>query len=130
MNRDGTFSMFGPPNPNLKFQYQHVQVGPSIDAPAIDALISTLSTMLSTEPGLVNGEWYRDCRPAIVDGGAIIDALEQAAGNNIINMRRTIPYARIRSWKLNWFTSSFVMHSENERNQTLLAAYYLDLMKR
>ena len=68
MNRDGTFSMFGPPNPNLKFQYQHVQVGPSINAPAIDALISTLSTMLSTEPGLVNGEWYRDCRPAIVDG--------------------------------------------------------------
>jgi len=130
MNRDGTFSMFGSANPNLKFQYQHVQVGPPIDAPATNALISALSTILSTEPNLVNGEWYRDCRPAIVDGGAIIYALEQAAGNNVINMQRTIPYAPIRPWKLNWITSSFVMHSENERNQTLLAAYYLDLKKR
>jgi len=130
MNRDGTFSIFGPSNPNLTFIYQHVQVGPPIDAPVIDALIAALSTLLSTEPGLVNGEWYRDCRPAVVDGGAIIDSLEQAVGNQAVIMHRTIPYAPIRPWKLNWITSSFVMHSGNERNQTLLAAYYLDLIKR
>jgi hypothetical protein len=62
-----------------------------------------------------------------VDAGAIVADLQAADPRPIL---RTRPYAVIRKWPLNWFTSSFVMHSAHERNQTLLAGYYLDLLVR
>ncbi len=127
MNQDGTFILFGHPNDGLQFQYFTVQVGPPQDAPLIDAFIASLSTLLSVTPALVNGNWYRDCRPAIVDAGAIIADLEVADPRPILRRR---PYAPLLTWKQNWITSSFIMHSQNERNQTLLAAYYLDLLAR
>ncbi len=127
VDRDGTFTPFGPPDPPMQFQYYAVQVGPPQDAPILDALIAALSTMLSTEPALVNGQWYRDCRPAVVDAGAIIYDMQVSAPSKII---RTHPYSPIRPWKQNWITSSFIMHSQNERNQTILASCYLDLQSR
>jgi hypothetical protein len=126
-DRDGTFTLFGLPDDGLQFQYHFVHVGPPRDAPILDALIAALSTSLSTEPALVNGEWFRDCRPAIVDAGAIVADLEASDPRPIVRSR---PHAPLRPWRLNWFTSSFIMHSHNERNQTLLAAYYLDLLDR
>ena len=71
IDRDGTFTPFGPPNPELHFQYHGVQVGPPQDAPILDALIAALSTLLSTGPSLVNNQWYRDCRPAVVDAAGV-----------------------------------------------------------
>jgi hypothetical protein len=127
IDRDGTFTPFGPPDPELSFQYHTIRVGPPRDAPILDTLIASLSTLLSTEPNLINGEWFRDCRPAIVDAGAIVFDMQTTKPAPIL---RTHPYAPIRPWKLNWITSSFVMHSQNERNQTLLASYYLDLQSR
>jgi predicted acylesterase/phospholipase RssA len=127
---DGVMTLFGPPDDSLQFPYSFVRVGPPRDAPVLDATIAALSTMLSTEPvqiGTGQKDWYRDCRPAIVDAGAIVADLEARDPRPIL--RRT-PYAPIRPWKLNWFTSSFIMHSQNERNQTLLAAYYLNLQQR
>jgi predicted acylesterase/phospholipase RssA len=126
-DRDGTFTLFGPPDDDLQFQYHFVHVGPPRDAPILDALIAALSTLLSTEPASVNGEWFRDCRPAIVDAGAIVADLEASDPRPIL---RSQPHTPLRSWALNWFTSSFIMHSHNERNQALLAACYLDLLDR
>jgi predicted acylesterase/phospholipase RssA len=127
MDQDGTFTLFGRPDDGLQFQYQYVHVGPPQDTLVIDALIAALSTLLSTEPARVNGQWYRDCRPAIVDAGAIINDLEIADPRLI---RRFRPYAPIRPWKLNFITSPFIMHSQHERNHTLLTASYLDLFNR
>jgi hypothetical protein len=83
--------------------------------------------MLSTEPVLIGDETYRDSRPAIVNAAAIVSDLHQSEPSLIL---RNEPYAPIRPWKRNWFTSSFIMHSQNERNQSLLAEYYLDLKVR
>lgn len=127
IDKDGTFSLFGKPDDNLQFDYQYVHIGPPQDAPILDASIAALSTLLSTSPGRINGEWYRDCRPAICDAGAIISDLESGNPNPI---QRSSPYTPIRAWKLNTITSSFIMHSQNERNQYLLASYYLDLRDR
>jgi len=127
---DAVFTLFGPEDAALQFQYQWARVGPPRDAPILDALVAALSTMLSTEPVQIGPgakDWFRDCRPAIVDAGAIVHDLA-AADPRPISRRR--PHAPIRPWKLNWFTSSFIMHSHNERNQTLLVAYYLDLVQR
>jgi hypothetical protein len=126
-DRDGTFTLFGPPDDDLQFQYHFVHIGPPRDAPILDALMAALSTLLSTEPAPVNGEWFRDCRPAIVDAGAIVADLEASDPRPIL---RSPPHTPLRSWTLNWFTSSFIMHSHNERNQALLATYYLDLQDR
>ncbi len=132
MDRDGTFTLLGPADERLQFQYHAVRVGPPRDAPVSEALIAALSTLLSTEPVWVRardggGQWLRDARPAIVDAGAIVADLEAGAPRPIV---RTRPHAPIRPWALNWITSSFIMHSANERNQTLLAAHYLDLLAR
>ncbi len=97
------------------------------DAPISDALIAALSTLLSTSPAQVNGAWYRDCRPAFSDAGAMIADLEAADPHPI---QRQSPYTPIRTWQLNTLSSSFIMHSQNERNQHLLASYYLDLRDR
>ncbi len=130
---EGLFTLLGPADEALQCLYGFTHVGPPRDAPILDATLAALSTMLSTEPVLVSAgagqpaQWLRDCRPAIVDAAAIVADLEAADPRPIL---RTPPYAPIRSWKLNWFTSSFIMHSQNERNQTLLAAHYLDLLER
>ncbi len=127
MDHDAVLTMFGPPDESLQCDYQFVHIGPPQDAPLLDALIAGLSTLLSTDTVQVNGQWYYDCRPAISDAGAIVFDLQASDPRPI---QRTIPYTRIRPWKLNWFTSSFVMHSANERNQALLADDYLDLQAR
>jgi hypothetical protein len=126
MDHDGVMTMFGQPDDSLQFDYQFVHVGPPQDAPILDAILAGLSTLMSTDTVKVNGQYYYDCRPAISDAGAIVDDLQAGDPRPIL---RTRPYTRIRPWKLNWFTSSFVMHSANERNQALLAEAYLQLRK-
>ena len=133
MDGQGAFTLFGPDEPSLQFQYPWLRIGPPRDARAVDALVAALSTMLSTEPTLVAtethpaGEWFRDCRPAIVDAGALVADLE--AGDPL-PVLRTQPHVPIRSWKLNWITSPFIMHSKSERNHVLLTACYIDLLDR
>jgi hypothetical protein len=127
LDRDATFTLFGPPDDGMQFLYPWIRVGPPADAPVIDAAVAALSTMLSTEPAAVNGEWYRDCRPAIADAGAIVADLEAGSPRRILRRR---PHTPPRDWKINWITSSFVMHANHERNQPLLAAAYLDLLDR
>ncbi len=127
MDRDGTFTAFGPPNPDLKFHYHAVQVGPPKVASMIDAVTAALSTVLSTEPTCIGNDCYRDCRPAIVNAAAIVSDLHRSDPSLIL---RNEPHAPIRPWKRNWITSSFIMHSQNERNQALLAETFLDLKTR
>jgi predicted acylesterase/phospholipase RssA len=146
LDHDGTLTLFGPLAEQLQCPYHHVRVGPPRDAPILDAAIAALSTMLSTVPtwvpGLASvaaetasqdasrsseGGWFRDARPAIADAGAIVADLEAADRRPIL---RTRPYVPIRLWRQNWITSSFIMHSQHERNQTLLTSYYLDLLDR
>ncbi len=127
LDRDGTLTLFGPPDESMQFLYPWVRVGPPADAPVVEAAIAALSTMLSTQPAMVNGEWYRDCRPAIADAGAIVADLEAGSPRRILRRR---PHTPPRDWKVNWITSSFVMHANHERNQPLLAATYLDLLER
>jgi predicted acylesterase/phospholipase RssA len=127
MDRDAIFTMFGPPDDSLQGDYQFVHVGPPHDAPLPDAVIAAVSTLLSTSPTPVDGKWVYDCRPAIVDAGAIVADLEATDPRPIL---RTRPHAVIRPWPLNFVTSSFIMHSQHERNQALLADYYLDLLRR
>lgn len=133
IDEDGVLTWLGPPDDSAQFAYEHVRIGPPRDAILVDALQAALSTMLSTSPVWLPGrdgrpgQWLRDARPAVVDAGAILADLEAAEPRPIL---RTRPHAPIRPWKVNWITSSFIMHSQNERNQTLLAAYYLDLVER
>lgn len=126
-DQDGTFSIFGPPDPELQFVYTWVRVGPPQDAPLVDALIAALSTSLSTEPAQVKGSLYRDCRPAINDASAIIADLEANSPRSIIVRP---PHTPAPPWRLNWITSSFIMHRHHERNQAILARYYTDLLER
>jgi len=125
LNHDAILTMFGPPDPNMQFQYDFVHVGPPQDAPLLDAVIASLSTLLSTAPIQVNGEWVWDCRPAISSLAAFAADLDSTGP-----ILRRQPYTPVRPWRLNWFTSSFVMHSQSEQNQNLLAEYYLDLFQR
>lgn len=127
LDQDGTLTLFGRPDEALQFQYHFVHVGPPQDAPLLDAMTAALSTLLSTGPAQVNGGWYRDCRPAIVDAGAMVADLEGVSPRQIVRRR---PHAPLRNWKLNFLTSSFIMHSQHERNQALLSSYYLDLLDR
>ena len=127
INRDAIFTMFGPPDDSLQCDYQFTHVGPPQDAPLVDAVIAAVSTLLSTSPSTVIGQYVYDCRPPIVDAGAMVADLETSDPRPIL---RTRPHTRIRTWKLNFITSSFIMHSQHERNQTLLADYYLDLLRR
>ncbi len=127
MNEDAVLCLFGRESANLSFQYGFVQVGPPKDAVILDALIASLSTMLSTEPAVVNGAYYRDARPGIVDLGAMISDLEKYPPACIV---RSHPHAKVRPWKLNTITSSFIMHSHHEQNQPYLTSYYLDLKRR
>jgi predicted acylesterase/phospholipase RssA len=126
-DQDGTFTLFGPPHPELQFEYSWVRVGPPQDAPVVDALIAAVSTSLSTEPAVVNGSFYRDCRPAINDACAIVSDLEASSPRSIW----TLPtYTPPPPWRLNWITSSFIMHRHHEHNQAMLARYYTDLLER
>jgi len=127
MDHDGRFIPFGPLQEAFQFQYFTKHIGPPKDAPLVDALMAALSTMLSTEPVLIHGDWQRDCRPAIVNAAAIVADMQDCDPRNIL---RSTPHAPIRPWKQNWLTSSFIMHSQNERNQVLLAEAYLDLRAR
>lgn len=127
VDRDAIFCMYGPPDDSLQCDYPFIHIPPPQDAPLLDALIAGLSTRLSTDAHAVNGAWRYDCRPSIVDAGAIVADLEAADPRPILRAR---PHAAIRRWPLNWITSSFVMHSSHERNQPLLAESYLDLLGR
>ena len=127
INRDAIFTMFGPPDDLLQCDYQFKHVGPPQDAPLVDAVIAAVSTLLSTSPSAVNGQYVYDCRPPIVDAGAMVADLETSDPRPIL---RTRPRAVIRDWQLNFITSSLIMHSQHERNQVLLADYYLDLLRR
>src|SRR4030067_2650248 len=125
--RYAPFTLFGPTDEALQFEYGWTRVGPPRDAPAVDALIASLSTCLSTEPALVQGEWFRDCRPAVADARAIIAELEAASPRAILGR---VPHTPQPAWQLNWITSSFIMHRHHERNQALLARYFTDLVVR
>jgi predicted acylesterase/phospholipase RssA len=127
IDRDAIFTMFGPEDATLQCDYQYVHIGPPTDAAMLDAVIAALSTLLSTSPKPVNGKWVYDCRPPIVDAGAMVADLEAADPRPILRIR---PHAVIRQWPLNFISSSFIMHSQHERNQALLADYYLDLLRR
>jgi hypothetical protein len=127
LDRDAIFCMYGPPDESLQCDYGYVHIPSPQDAPLLDALTAGLSTLLSTDSNPVNGEWRFDCRPAIVDTGAIVSDLQSTKPRPILRSR---PYTPLRQWKLNWFTSTFVMHSAHERNQSLLAGLYLDLVGR
>ncbi len=126
-DRDAVFTMFGPKDETLQCDYQFQHVGPPQDAPLVDAVTAAVSTLLSTSPSTVNGQYVYDCRPPIVDAGAMVADLEAADPRPIL---RTKPRAVIRPWKLNFISSVFIMHSQHERNQALLAGYYLDLLRR
>jgi hypothetical protein len=123
-DEDGRPIFFGHPDETLQFQYHFVHVDPPQDAPILDAVTAGLSTLLSTEPWPVNGHYYHDARPTFTDAGAVIANLEQTDPAPIL---RTRPFTPLRSWKTNFLTSSFIMHSIHERNQALLADAYLDL---
>lgn len=127
VDHDAIFCMYGPPDDSLQCDYPFVHIPPPQDAPLLDALIAGLSTRLSTDGQRVNGAWRYDCRPTVVDAGAIVADLEAANPRPILRAR---PLAAVRRWPVNWFTSSFLMHSAHERNQPLLAETYLDLLGR
>ncbi len=127
VDRDAIFRMYGPPDDSLQCDYPFIHIPPPQDAPLLDALIAGLSTRLSTDGQKVNGAWRYDCRPSIVDAGAIVADLEAADPRPLLRAR---PLAAVRRWPVNWITSSFIMHSSHERNQPLLAESYLDLLGR
>ncbi|MCX5992919.1 MAG: hypothetical protein NT177_01735, partial [Chloroflexi bacterium] len=127
INRDAIFTMFGPPDDSLQCPYQFKHLGPPQDAPLVHAVIAAVSTLLSTSPSTVNGQYVYDCRPPIVDAGAMVADLEASDPRPIL---RSKPHAVIRQWKPNFITTVFIMHSQHERNQTMLADYYLDLLRR
>jgi len=127
IDHDAVVHLFGKPDDTRQIQYQFKQVGPPQDACVLDAVEAALSTMLSTSPVMIDGDWYRDCRPSMVDAGGIVVDLESI---DPAQLWRTIPYAPVRHLKVNFITSSFIMHSHSERNQVLLTGYYLDLVRR
>lgn len=73
-DRDGLLTLFGKPDNSLQLQYHFLTIHPPQDAPLVDALIAAVSTLLTTEPALVNGVlprlpadfggyWRPDLRP-------------------------------------------------------------------
>jgi predicted acylesterase/phospholipase RssA len=122
LRTNSEFTLFGPVDESLQMDYHFIHIGPPEDTTLLDACMAALSTPLSTEPVMINQKWCFDCRPAIVDGGAIVADLLK---DDPAAIWRTTPHAAIRPWKVNFITSSFIMHSQHERNQVLLADEYL-----
>lgn len=127
IDKEAIFTMFGPTDESLQCDYQFMHMGPPQDAPLVDAVIAAVSTLLSTRPSTVNGKYVYDTRPAIVDAGAIVADLETKDPRPIL---RTRPHAVIRTWKPNFISTVFIMHSQHERNHAMTADYYLDLLRR
>ncbi len=126
-DRDGLLTLFGKPDNSLQLQYHFLTIHPPQDAPLVDALIAAVSTLLTTEPALVNGAYYRDCRPILVDTGALISDLEGQDPRKILRSKPYISKQRLRN---NVLTSSFIMHAHHQQNAVLLSLLYLDLKER
>lgn len=127
LDHGGLFTLFGPPADTLHMDYFCRPTGPPRDAPVLDAVQAAVSTLIAAEPVEIDGAWYRDVRPALPDGGGFVTDLEAADPRPL---RRRRPAVAIRTWPLNFITSSFIMHSQGERNHVLLTEYYLDLKER
>jgi predicted acylesterase/phospholipase RssA len=125
-DRDGFPVFFGPPAPGLETVYHNCRTRVE-DAPAADACIAALSTMLSTEPALVNGHYYKDGRPAFPDISGMVLDMEAADPRPLI---KSDPYVPLPTWPSNALTQPFIMHRWQERNQAALTGYYNDLRVR
>ncbi len=122
---DNRLVFFGKPDISMQMGYLFAHLGPPVDAKIVDAITAALSTSLSTQPVEINGRWFYDSRPAVVDAGAIVADLLKVDPEEIW---RSTPYAPIREWKPNFITSPFMMHSHHERNQVLLAQEYMEVL--
>jgi len=120
---DNRLVFLGKPDISMQMEYQFAHLGPPADAKILEAVIASLSTSLSTQPVEINRRWFYDCRPAVVDAGAIVVDMLKVDPEEIW---RSTPYTPLREWKPNFITSPFMMHSHHERNQTLLAKEYLE----
>ncbi len=127
IDHDAIPTLHGLPDESLQCDYPFVHIGPPCDALILDAVIASLSTLLSTSPTPVNDKWVYDCRPAASNAVAWIIDLQASDPRPIL---RRLPYTPVRRWTINWFTSSFIMHSQAEQNQSFLAEYYADLWQR
>ncbi len=125
MPMNNRLAFFGNPDTSLQMEYQFARLGPPSNARIVDAVIAALSTSLSTHPVEINKQWYYDCRPAVADAGAIVADMLKVKPEEIW---RSTPHTPIRDWKPNFITSPFMMHSHHERNQTLLAQEYLEVL--
>lgn len=123
-DHNGLLTLFGKPDDTLQMQYHFLTIQPPQDAALVDALIAALSTLLTYEPALVNGAYHRDCRPIVVDAGAVIADLE---ANDPRPILRSKPHNSPSKLHSNLITSSFIMHSHHEQNAALLASLYLEL---
>jgi predicted acylesterase/phospholipase RssA len=123
-DRDGFPVFFGPPAPGLEAIYHNCRTRVE-DAPAADACIAALCTMLSTEPGLVNGHYYKDGRPAFPDISGMVLDMEAADPRPLI---KSVPYVPLPTWPSNALTQPFIMHRWQEQNQAALTGCYNDLL--
>ena len=122
---DNRLVFLGKPDISMQMEYQFAHLGPPEDAKILEAVIAALSTSLSTQPVEINGRWFYDCRPAVVDAGAIVTDMLKVDPEEIW---RSTPFTPLREWKPNFITSPFMMHSHHERNQMLLAKEYLEVL--
>jgi hypothetical protein len=121
LDQDATFTLFGPPDEGLQFVYPWVRLGPPADAPVADAAVAALSTMLSTEPGAVNGAWYRDChRRSPAPAPSLTDRASSPAH----------PAAAHTPPGNGSPTGSLLLHRTPTRQISRSSAYYLDLLER
>jgi predicted acylesterase/phospholipase RssA len=122
-DRDGFPVFFGPPAPGLEAIYHNCRTRVE-DAPAADACIAALCTMLSTAPARVNGHYYKDGRPSFPDLSGMVLDMEMAAADPrpII---KSDPYVPLPSWPSNLLTQPFIMHRWHERNQVALTGHYV-----
>ncbi len=123
-DRDGFPVFFGSPAPGLEAGYHNCRTRVE-DAPAADACVAALSTMLSTAPGLVNGHYYKDGRPSFPDISAMVLDMEASDPRPLI---KSEPHTPLPDWPSNLLTQPFIMHRWHERNQVVLTSYYNDLV--
>ena len=119
MDRDAIFCMYGPPDDSLQCDYHFVHIPPPQDAPLPGRADRRIEhpPLHRFQPGERSMADTTAARPSWTPGPSWPTWKPPTRARFCASR----PYAAIRQWPLNWFTSSFVMHSAHERNQTLLA---------
>lgn len=114
----------GPPETGLGAQWHNA--GTEIeDAPLLDAVIASASTLLLFPPLEINGRWLRGSRPIYADITSLVLDMEAQDPRPLAD---STPYTPIPKWHGMALSQPFIMHHWTARNQADLSRWYSETL--